>query len=240
MSSAQALTFKSGQVLGSDGQIYDGASPEQAANIAKKATQPDLFGNTKTAGVLGQNVFVVVQGRTTFIPIDTIRGKSPAEVEEIIVNAVIANLDIPIDPTLPTDGSTTTVGTAGVDDLTAPDEVIATQAQIDAANAQISAADTAGIAQITEGFAADISVEDLQEATRYATEFAAREAANIAAQQAVQAAVEATAAAEQAVQQAAQAARVAAGEVIENVDYSVPDASVCEQAASEGVSLGGC
>ena len=34
---AQALTFKSGEVLGSDGNIYDGASPEQVERIIERA-----------------------------------------------------------------------------------------------------------------------------------------------------------------------------------------------------------
>lgn len=34
-----ALTFKKGQVLGSDGQVYDGASPEQRDNIIARAAE---------------------------------------------------------------------------------------------------------------------------------------------------------------------------------------------------------
>ena len=37
MSPAAALTFKKGQVLGADGKIYDGASPEQEEALIKKA-----------------------------------------------------------------------------------------------------------------------------------------------------------------------------------------------------------
>ena len=36
-SSAMALTFKKRQVLGSDGKIYDGASPEETARLIKNA-----------------------------------------------------------------------------------------------------------------------------------------------------------------------------------------------------------
>ena len=34
---AHALTFKKGQVLGSDGQIYDGASPAEIAKLISVA-----------------------------------------------------------------------------------------------------------------------------------------------------------------------------------------------------------
>ena len=36
-SSAMALTFKKRQVLGLDGKIYDGASPEETARLIKNA-----------------------------------------------------------------------------------------------------------------------------------------------------------------------------------------------------------
>ena len=35
--SAQALTFKKGQVLGNDGQLYEGASPEEMDRLVAKA-----------------------------------------------------------------------------------------------------------------------------------------------------------------------------------------------------------
>ena len=42
---AAALTLKSGEVIGSDGNIYAGASPENAANL-------------KGSGVVGRNLFI--------------------------------------------------------------------------------------------------------------------------------------------------------------------------------------
>ena len=40
---AHALTFKKGQVLGSDGQIYDGASPRESARILENAKDLSLI-----------------------------------------------------------------------------------------------------------------------------------------------------------------------------------------------------
>ena len=37
MQGATALTLKSGQVLGGDGEIYDGASPQQQEQLVKNA-----------------------------------------------------------------------------------------------------------------------------------------------------------------------------------------------------------
>lgn len=266
-SAAYSLTFKKGEVLGADGKVYSGASPEVAQNIAKKAQQADFFGNKKTAGVVGNNVFVVVNDTTTFIPVSEIKGKSDEVVEKIIVDAVVENLtraavaaaeaareesaslQVAADGTIP-DRSVLTPDALAVPGFTPPsaeelaamtdEEIVATLEQRQEALAAIQAADTAGISQITEGFSDDISVEDLREATEYAAEFAAQEAANIAAAEVQQAAAEAAAAAEQAVEQAAQEARIAAGEAIEGLDYDLPSAEVCAEAAGQGVDLGGC
>ena len=52
---ASALTFKKGQVLGSDGQIYDGASPDLRDRLIKKAQRTG-----ESAGVTAGKLFVVV------------------------------------------------------------------------------------------------------------------------------------------------------------------------------------
>ena len=38
-STANALTFKKGEVLGSDGKVYDGASPEMEASLIRRAEE---------------------------------------------------------------------------------------------------------------------------------------------------------------------------------------------------------
>ena len=87
MSTAQALTLKSGQVLGGDGEIYDGASPEkQQALIAQAQNGGDIAGTT------GGNVFVVVGDTITYIPVNDIRDKRAETVRQIVGDQVIQNV----------------------------------------------------------------------------------------------------------------------------------------------------
>ena len=65
-STAQALTFKKGEVLGSDGQTYKGA--EHMERLITRATANDM-----PAGVVGNNVFVVVGDKDTFVPTSELR-----------------------------------------------------------------------------------------------------------------------------------------------------------------------
>lgn len=87
ISSASALTLKSGQVLGGDGQVYDGASPEQRDNIVAAARAKG-----ENAGVASGNVFVVVGDTVTFVPVNEIRGKSDDQIIEIVGDAVVQNV----------------------------------------------------------------------------------------------------------------------------------------------------
>ena len=54
-STAQALTFKKGEVLGANGKTYEGASPEQLERLIERAAASDI-----PAGVVGNKLFVVV------------------------------------------------------------------------------------------------------------------------------------------------------------------------------------
>ena len=86
-SMAQALTLKSGQVIGGDGEIYDGASPEkQQALIANAQNGGDI------AGLSGSSVYVVVGDTITYVPVHDIRGKSNNRMKEIIGDEVIQNV----------------------------------------------------------------------------------------------------------------------------------------------------
>ena len=84
---AQALTFKTGEVLGSDGRIYEGASPEQLDRIVEKAKASGDPG-----GVTGNNVFVVVDENVTFIPINELKGLSKESQIAIVGDAVVQDL----------------------------------------------------------------------------------------------------------------------------------------------------
>ena len=87
MQPAQALTFKSGQVIGGDGKIYDGASPQQAEALKKLAAR-----SGKKAGVSGSQLYVVAGEEIVFIPVTEIAGKSDDEIQEIVGTEVIQSI----------------------------------------------------------------------------------------------------------------------------------------------------
>ena len=95
-SSAMALTFKKGQVLGSDGKIYDGASPEETARLIKNAAD-----GGESAGVRGNKLFVVMDDELVFIPLSDLSGKTKETRMDIVKAHVIANAtDLDVDELL--------------------------------------------------------------------------------------------------------------------------------------------
>jgi hypothetical protein len=95
-SSTMALTFKKGQVLGSDGKIYDGASPEETARLIKNAAD-----GGESAGVRGNNLFVVMDDELVFIPLSDLSGKTKETRMDIVKAHVIANAtDLDVDDLL--------------------------------------------------------------------------------------------------------------------------------------------
>ena len=163
-----ALTLKKGQVIGGDGGVYDGASP-----AAKEALKKRALADGKSSGITGNNLYVVVEGVVTFIPLSELTGKSEQGIEELVVGKVTATMMEEFDV-----------------DLAAEALESASDEEINAAFARISDADIAGISavdvtELTKDAWKNISREDLAEATAYAAEFAAREAASIAASEAL-------------------------------------------------------
>ena len=86
-STAQALTFKKGEVLGSDDKTYEGASLEQMERLVEKAKRSGERG-----GVTGNNVFVVVGEEVTFVPVDELRGKTEESQITVIGDAVVQDM----------------------------------------------------------------------------------------------------------------------------------------------------
>ena len=86
-SAAQALTFKKGEVLGNDGEVYHGASPEQMERLIERAASEDM-----PAGVTGNNVFVVVGDKVSFVPISDLRGASQDKQLQIIGDQVVKDI----------------------------------------------------------------------------------------------------------------------------------------------------
>ena len=86
-SQANALTLKKGQVIGGDGGVYDGASPEQMQIYIDRAKN-----GGDTAGLVGSNVFVVVEDGITFVPVADLVGKTQETQLNTIGDAVVATI----------------------------------------------------------------------------------------------------------------------------------------------------
>ena len=188
---AMALTFKLGQVLGADGNLYDGASPEQAANILAASKETGLFGaKRKSAGVKGNNLYVIVNDTVTFIPLNEVRGKSDDQIEAWIVERVTETFSAGFLQS--GDGSDggeggATAGSAAAQAAAqaagqgASDEVLATQEEINAALDSVSSFSAAAseAAALTREAWGDISGADLEAAVAEATAHAVAEAAAV-------------------------------------------------------------
>ena len=207
--SAQALTFKKGQVLGNDGQLYEGASPEEMDKLVAKAKD-----DGKTAGVFGRNLFVIVGESVSFIPLSDLSGKSQDQIEEIVVDRVTKDvMDRALQEanvagsaaTVAADGNAVVNATANAAGRQLTEEEIglleemaeaASEEEVSAALASIEAADVAGVAakeaaEATRQAWGYIDPDDLQEATQQAAEFAAQEAAKVASHMAIEDALQA-------------------------------------------------
>ena len=84
---ATALTFKKGEVLGPDGNVYTGASPDQMERLIERAAEQDM-----PAGVVGNNVFVVVEDKVSFVPVNDLRGKTKESQLEVIGDQVVRDI----------------------------------------------------------------------------------------------------------------------------------------------------
>ena len=181
---AHALTLKKGQVIGGDGDVYDGASPEQQAQLVKNAQKEDFFGNKKAAGVVGGNLFVIVDDEAVFIPLTELSGKSKSALTEVVKEYIVSHL---------------------MDDLKA--KHIAEEGKLDAETLeQFESMDIANdeVTQQIANEVSDFAQYDIEKATAVleaslnlatidAANDAAREAAEAAFEQAYEAAVEVSA-----------------------------------------------
>ena len=84
---AQALTLKKGQVIGGDGAIYDGASPEVQENLIANAKRTG-----KNVGVSAGNVFVIVGEDVTYVSTKDLAGKSKSQMVDVVGDAVVENI----------------------------------------------------------------------------------------------------------------------------------------------------
>ena len=125
-------------------------------------------------------LFVVVKGTVTFVPLADIAGKSEDSIKGIVVEKVTDTVTKAL--------TIEALADAGVEVENLSEEALeaASEGDIAAALDEIASADIAGVAaaeaaEATKEAWANISQEDLAEATAYAAEYAAQEAAKIAA-----------------------------------------------------------
>ena len=79
-----ALTFKKGQVLGPDGKVYSGASPEQQEKLIEKAKN-----GGDVAGAYGNDVYFIADDKVVYVPTRDLAGKSKESVKNIITANVV-------------------------------------------------------------------------------------------------------------------------------------------------------
>ena len=176
---AHALTFKKGQVLGSDGEVYDGASPDHKEALVQKSKSKGWFGaEGKKSGVQGSNLFIVVEDDLVFVPIDELKGKSKDQVTEVIKGHIVEHLTANITKyNTSVDGSRDMEGLQR--DLQNVDNEITQQIANDIADVAVSAEAAAALTEAT----AAIATVDVNDAASVAAAEANFEAAFEAAHQ---------------------------------------------------------
>lgn len=178
---AQALTLKKGQVIGGDGDVYDGASPEREAQLIQNAQKEDFFGNKKSAGVVGSNLFVIVEDEAIFIPLTELAGKSKSALTKVVEDHIVSHLM----------GDLKAKHLAEEGELDA--ETLEQFESMDLANDEVTqqiANEVSELAQYDIEKATAVLAASLDLATVDAANSAAREAAEAAFEQAYEAAVE--------------------------------------------------
>ena len=99
---AYALTLRSGEVLGSDGKVHKGASPEQKERLKNRdSTISDLIEKLtgikiekKKAGIHGRSLWIIVRDEIYFVPLTKLRGKSGDDRVDVVKHEIIKQMVI--------------------------------------------------------------------------------------------------------------------------------------------------
>ena len=86
-SSSLGLTLSKGEVLGNDGGVYKGASPEQLERLISKSES-----SGDSTGIFGQSVFVVVDDDAVFVPFSDLTGKTKETVKAVVSASLVAKV----------------------------------------------------------------------------------------------------------------------------------------------------
>ncbi len=78
--SSYGLTFKTGQVIGSDGNLYDGASEQTKQKLRHNYNE----GAGEQVGVINNNLFIIYEDDVLFVPMSDLAGKNDENIDKII------------------------------------------------------------------------------------------------------------------------------------------------------------
>ena len=77
---SNSLTIKSGQIISSDGKIYEFASPKEKEFLIKKSI---TYG--KSMGVFNNNLFLIIDEKILFIPLQEIITSTDIQITNLVI-----------------------------------------------------------------------------------------------------------------------------------------------------------
>ena len=81
---SNSLTIKSGQIISSDGKIYEFASPKEKEFLIKKSK---TYG--KSMGVFNNNLFLIIDEKILFIPLQEIITSTDIQITNLVIEKTI-------------------------------------------------------------------------------------------------------------------------------------------------------
>ena len=77
---SNSLTIKSGQIISSDGKIYEFASPKEKEFLIKKSIT-----HGKSMGVFNNNLFLIIDEKILFIPLQEIITSTDIQITNLVI-----------------------------------------------------------------------------------------------------------------------------------------------------------
>ena len=76
---SNSLTIKSGQIISSDGQVYEFASPKEKEFLIKKSEA-----HGKSMGVFNNNLFLIIDEKILFMPLQEIISSTDIQITNLV------------------------------------------------------------------------------------------------------------------------------------------------------------
>lgn len=77
---SNSLTIKSGQIISSDGKVYEFASPKEKEFLIKKSKT-----HGKSMGVFNNNLFLIIDEKILFIPLQEIITSTDIQITNLVI-----------------------------------------------------------------------------------------------------------------------------------------------------------